>query len=94
MARLFGTDGVRGRANREVTAELALGLAAAAAHVLALSGAFAGHRPRPMARKGTRGRQHVRRSRREVKGELRGHVTVCAASNAVGPEESSHRCPP
>ena len=46
MARLFGTDGVRGRANREVTAELALGLAAAAAHVLALSGAFAGHRPR------------------------------------------------
>src|SRR5450759_6026511 len=46
MARLFGTDGVRGRANRDVTAELALDLSAAAAHVLAASGAFAGHRPR------------------------------------------------
>jgi len=46
MARLFGTDGVRGRANRDVTAELALDLSTAAAHVLAASGAFAGHRPR------------------------------------------------
>lgn len=36
MARLFGTDGVRGLANRDVTAELALDLAASAAHVLAL----------------------------------------------------------
>lgn len=35
MARLFGTDGVRGLANREITAELALSLAAAAAHELA-----------------------------------------------------------
>ncbi len=34
MARLFGTDGVRGLANRQVTAELALGLAVSAAHVL------------------------------------------------------------
>ena len=34
MARLFGTDGVRGVANRELTAELALQLAAAAAQVL------------------------------------------------------------
>ena len=46
MGRLFGTDGVRGVANREVTAELALDLSVAAAHVLAVSGAFAGHRPR------------------------------------------------
>ena len=46
MARLFGTDGVRGLANREVTAELALDLAVAAAHVLAERGEFAGHRPR------------------------------------------------
>ncbi len=46
MGRLFGTDGVRGTANREVTAELALGLAVAAAHVLGEVGAFAGHRPR------------------------------------------------
>ena len=35
MSRLFGTDGVRGRANEELTAELALSLAVAAAHVLA-----------------------------------------------------------
>src|SRR3546814_122133 len=34
MARLFGTDGVRGLANRDVTVELALGLAQAAAVVL------------------------------------------------------------
>ncbi len=46
MGRLFGTDGVRGLANRDVTAELALGLGAAAAHVLGSSGAFEGHRPR------------------------------------------------
>ncbi len=46
MGRLFGTDGVRGRANREVTAELALDLAVAAAHVLGEVGEFAGHRPR------------------------------------------------
>ena len=33
-SRLFGTDGVRGLANRDVTAELALALATAAAHEL------------------------------------------------------------
>lgn len=46
MGRLFGTDGVRGIANREVTAELALDVSVAAAHVLGASGAFEGHRPR------------------------------------------------
>jgi phosphoglucosamine mutase len=46
MARLFGTDGVRGLANRDVTAELALDLSVAAAHVLATTGVFKGHRPR------------------------------------------------
>ncbi|HEX6335588.1 MAG TPA: phosphoglucosamine mutase [Jiangellaceae bacterium] len=45
MVRLFGTDGVRGLANRELTAELALDLSVAAAHVLGEAGAFAGHRP-------------------------------------------------
>ena len=35
MARLFGTDGVRGRANVDLTAELALDLAVAAALVSA-----------------------------------------------------------
>ena len=37
MGRLFGTDGVRGVANRELTAELALALGAAAARHLASS---------------------------------------------------------
>jgi len=45
MTRLFGTDGVRGLANRDLTAELALDLSVAAAHVLADAGAFSGHRP-------------------------------------------------
>jgi phosphoglucosamine mutase len=45
MGRLFGTDGVRGRANEELTAELALGLSVAAAAVLAESGAFGDRRP-------------------------------------------------
>lgn len=45
MGRLFGTDGVRGLANSDVTAELALDLAVAAAHVLGEFGGFAGQRP-------------------------------------------------
>ncbi len=45
MGRLFGTDGVRGVANADLTAELALSLSVAAAHVLAEAGAFEGHRP-------------------------------------------------
>ncbi|MEV7183074.1 phosphoglucosamine mutase [Kitasatospora sp. NPDC093102] len=45
MGRLFGTDGVRGVANEGLTAELALGLSVAAAHVLGEAGAFDGHRP-------------------------------------------------
>ncbi|WP_329335772.1 phosphoglucosamine mutase [Streptomyces sp. NBC_00663] len=45
MGRLFGTDGVRGIANADLTAEMALGLSVAAAHVLAEAGTFEGHRP-------------------------------------------------
>ena len=45
MARLFGTDGVRGKANEALTAELALSLSVAAAHVLAESGEFGPHPP-------------------------------------------------
>jgi phosphoglucosamine mutase len=45
VGRLFGTDGVRGVANMDLTAELALGLSVAAAHVLGDAGAFEGHRP-------------------------------------------------
>ncbi len=45
MGRIFGTDGVRGLANRDLTAELALDLSVAAAHVLGEAGAFADRRP-------------------------------------------------
>ncbi|MFJ8358770.1 phosphoglucosamine mutase [Streptomyces sp. NPDC093984] len=46
MGRLFGTDGVRGVANADLTAEMALGLSVAAAHVLAEAGTFEGHKPK------------------------------------------------
>ena len=46
MARLFGTDGVRGTANREITAEFAMRLAQAAAIVLGESAKNKGNRPR------------------------------------------------
>ena len=42
---LFGTDGVRGVAGVDLTAELAFNLSTAAASVLADLGEFAGHRP-------------------------------------------------
>ena len=54
MARLFGTDGVRGLANGDLTAELALDLSVAAAHVLADRGEFAGHRPVAVVGRDTR----------------------------------------
>ena len=46
MARLFGTDGVRGTAGREITAEFALKLAQASAIVLAQTARENGERPR------------------------------------------------
>lgn len=45
-ARLFGTDGVRGLANVDITAELALRLSVAAAHVLGDGARSAGRRPK------------------------------------------------
>ena len=54
MARLFGTDGVRGLANESLTAELALDLSVSAAHVLADLGTFAGHRPVAVVGRDTR----------------------------------------
>jgi phosphoglucosamine mutase len=54
MGRLFGTDGVRGLANAELTAEVALDLSVAAAHVLGEAGAFAGHRPLAVVGRDTR----------------------------------------
>ncbi|MGA0009921.1 MAG: phosphoglucosamine mutase [Candidatus Nanopelagicales bacterium] len=47
--RLFGTDGVRGLANRDLTAELALALSASAAHVLGDAGALVVEGARPKA---------------------------------------------
>jgi phosphoglucosamine mutase len=51
VGRLFGTDGIRGLANRDLTAEVAVDVSVAAAHVLGEAGAFTGHRPgeRPVA---------------------------------------------
>lgn len=43
---LFGTDGIRGLANRDLTAELALDVAVAAAHILIESLGSTEHRPR------------------------------------------------
>ena len=52
--RYFGTDGVRGLANGDLTAELALDLSVAAAHVLADAGEFEGHRPFAVVGRDTR----------------------------------------
>ena len=51
MARLFGTDGVRGLANRQITAQLALELGEAAARALAQGGE---ERPRAVVARDTR----------------------------------------
>jgi len=71
VARLFGTDGVRGLANQDITAELALDLAVAAAHVLAESGEFEGHRPTAVV--GTDGR---------ASGEFLSAATVAGLASA------------
>ncbi len=52
--KLFGTDGVRGLANGQLTAELALDLSVAAAQVLADRGEFDGHRPLAVVGRDTR----------------------------------------
>ncbi len=54
MAKLFGTDGVRGLANGHLTAELALDLSVSAAHVLGERGSFSGHRPLAVVGRDTR----------------------------------------
>lgn len=54
MGRLFGTDGVRGLANELLTAELAVDLSVAAAHVLGEAGVFKGHRPVAVVGRDTR----------------------------------------
>ncbi|MFS0884097.1 phosphoglucosamine mutase [Aeromicrobium sp. 179-A 4D2 NHS] len=54
MGRIFGTDGVRGLANRDLTAELAVDISVAAAHVLGEAGAFADQRPTAVVARDTR----------------------------------------
>jgi phosphoglucosamine mutase len=52
--RIFGTDGVRGLANGDVTVELAVDLGVAAARVLVDRGAFRGQRPVAVVGRDTR----------------------------------------
>lgn len=54
MARLFGTDGVRGVANQDLTARLAMDLSVAAARVLGEARAFHGNRPTAIVGRDTR----------------------------------------
>jgi len=70
-ARLFGTDGVRGLANKDLTAELALDLSVAAAHVLGEVGAFEGHRPRAIVGRDPR-----------VSGEFLAAATIAGLASA------------
>jgi len=76
MGRLFGTDGVRGLANRDLTADLALDLAAAAAHVLGDLGELHGS-----GRPGSRARAVVGRDPR-ASGEFLGAATVAGLASA------------
>ena len=71
MARLFGTDGVRGTANGDVTAELALGVSVAAVHVLRDRGEMR-HRPRAVVGRDPR-----------ASGEFLG-AAVCAGLASAG----------
>src|SRR5699024_294591 len=71
MARLFGTDGVRGLANREVTAELALRLGTAAASVLTARSDFADRRPKAIVGRDPR-----------VSGQFRAAATIAGLSSA------------
>ena len=71
MGRVFGTDGVRGLANGQLTAELALDLAVAAARVLAARGEFAGHRPLAVVGRDTR-----------ISGQFLEHAVVAGLASA------------
>ena len=54
MARLFGTDGVRGIANRDISPHLALDLSIAAARVLGETDELTGHVPTAVVGRDTR----------------------------------------
>src|SRR4051794_28577641 len=71
MPRIFGTDGVRGLANGQLTAELALDLSVAAARVLASRGEFEGHRPLAVVGRDTR-----------ISGQFLEHAVVAGLASA------------
>jgi phosphoglucosamine mutase len=71
MPRVFGTDGVRGLANGQLTAELALDLSVAAARVLADRGEFEGHRPLAVIGRDTR-----------ISGQFLEHAVVAGLASA------------
>ena len=73
MPRVFGTDGVRGLANREVTAELALGLSVAAARVIIARGDYDRTRDRPLAVVGRDPR---------ISGQILEHAVVAGLASA------------
>lgn len=71
MTRLFGTDGVRGKANREITAELALQLGQAAARRIAGSVRPDGSKPRAIIGRDTR-----------ISGEFLDHALAAGIASA------------
>jgi phosphoglucosamine mutase len=71
LPKVFGTDGVRGLANGQLTAELALDLSVAAARVLADRGEFEGHRPLAVVGRDTR-----------ISGQFLEHAVVAGLASA------------
>jgi phosphoglucosamine mutase len=69
--RIFGTDGVRGLANGEITAELAVDLGVAAARVLVDHGAYSGQRPVAVVGRDTR-----------ISGQFLEHAVVAGLASA------------
>ena len=69
--RIFGTDGVRGLANRVITAELAVDLGIAAARVLVAHGSFSGQRPVAVVGRDTR-----------ISGQFLEHAVVAGLASA------------
>jgi glutamine---fructose-6-phosphate transaminase (isomerizing) len=90
VTRLFGTDGVRGLANVDLTAELALDLAVAAAHVLGDGAPSPGTRSGPSpSSAGTRGPAGSS-SRRPSSPGWPAPASTCGASASCPPRPSPH----
>jgi phosphoglucosamine mutase len=71
VPRIFGTDGVRGLANGQLTGELALGLGQAAARVLAVFDEYGGQRPCAVVGRDTR-----------ISGEFLQHAVIAGLLSA------------